>query len=97
MPEALNGGALALWYLPMASDHRTEASTISPSPVYTPDKTLLSSTSLWGNRSNGGAMDWVWLVLTNPCPLGPAINSQFPWLGLQAALADSHPPAPQML
>lgn len=42
-------------------------------------------------------MDWVCLVLTNPCPLGPAINSQFPWLGLQTALADSHPPVPQML
>lgn len=50
MPETLNGGALALWCLQMASAHCTEASTTSPSPVFTPDKALLSSTSLWGNR-----------------------------------------------
>lgn len=97
MPETLNGGALALWCLQMASDHCTEASTISPSPVYTPDEALLTPPPCGGiEESNGGAMDWVCLVLTNPCPLGLAVNSQFPWLGLQTALADSHPPVPQM-
>lgn len=31
------------------------------------------------------------------CLLGPVVNSQFPWLGLQTALADSHLQIPQML
>lgn len=73
MPETLNGGALALWCLQMASDDCTEASTISPSPVYTPDEALLSSTSLWGNRGIQWGCHGLGLPgLDQPLPAGPS-------------------------
>lgn len=60
----------------------TAQRSLPPSPPHlpTPDKTLLSSTSPCGGIDPMGCHDWVWLVLTNPLPAGPAINSQFPGL-----------------